>query len=79
MNTTTLSQLDFALRAGLVTLMLFVAPLVLREHARSMAARLAAALAVGVAAYAVQSAPGFLAWPPGWRAPFAILSTGNAV
>ena len=74
-----LPALEFALRAGLVTLMLFVAAVVLREHLRSLPARLAAALAVGVAAYALQSAPGFQAWPPGWRAPLAVLSTGNAV
>lgn len=71
--------LDFALRAGLVTLMLFVAALVWREHGHSLMARLAAALSLGVAAYALQSAPGFHSWPPGWRAPFAVLSTGNAV
>ncbi len=71
--------LEFALRAGLVTLMTFVAAVVLREHLVLLPARLAAALALGVAAYAVQSAPGFQSWPPGWRAPFAVLSTGNAV
>ncbi len=74
-----LQALEFALRTGLVTLMLFVAAVVLREHLRSLPARLAAALAVGVAAYALQSAPGFQGWPPGWRAPVAVLSTGNAV
>ena len=42
-------------------------------------ARLAAALAVGVAAYAVQSAAGFAAWPAWARAPVSALSTGNAV
>jgi AraC-like DNA-binding protein len=74
-----LQALAFALRAGLVTLMLFVAAVVLRDHLRSLPARLAAALAVGVAAYALQSAPGFQGWPPGVRAPLAVLSTGNAV
>lgn len=74
-----LHALEFALRAGLVTLMLFVAAVVSREHLRSLPARLAAALAVGVAAYALQSAPGFQSWPAAWRAPLAALSTGNAV
>ncbi len=74
-----LPALEFALRAGLVTLMLFVAAVVWREHLRSLPARLAAALAAGVAAYALQSAPGFQSWPPGLRAPLAVLSTGNAV
>jgi len=80
MNTfESLHQLDFALRAGLVALMLFVAALVLRDHGRSLVARLAAALAVGVAAYALQSASGFASWPGVWRAPIAALSTGNTV
>ncbi|MEO8151837.1 MAG: helix-turn-helix domain-containing protein [Rhizobacter sp.] len=76
---TALSTIDLALRGGLVMLMLFVAAVVLRDHLNSLVARLAAALAVGVAAYAVQSAAGFMAWPAGWRAPLAVLSTGNAV
>src|SRR5687767_3890283 len=74
-----LHNLDFALRGGLVALMLFAAALVWRDHARSLAGRLAVALAVGAAAYAVQSAPGFLSLPPLVRAPLAVLSTGNAV
>lgn len=76
---TDLPSLDLALRGGLVVLMLFVAAVVLRDHARSLVARLAAALALGVAAYAVQSTAGFITWPAGWRAPLAVLSTGNAV
>ncbi len=71
--------LDLALRAGLVALMLFAAALVLRDHGRSLTARLAAALAIGVAAYAVQSASGFAAPPAWWQAPIAALSTGNVV
>ncbi|MGY4831462.1 helix-turn-helix domain-containing protein [Sphaerotilaceae bacterium SBD11-9] len=79
MSPIALSTLDAALRGGLVALMLFAAALVWREHGRVAAGRLAAALAVGVAAYAVQSAPGFLTWPPLARLPLAVLSTGNAV
>jgi AraC-like DNA-binding protein len=74
-----LHNLDFALRGGLVALTLFTAALVWRVHASSLAGRLAVALAVGVAAYAVQSAPGFLSLPPVARIPLAVLSTGNAV
>ncbi|HET7791793.1 MAG TPA: helix-turn-helix domain-containing protein [Rhizobacter sp.] len=79
MNPAALPTLDAALRGGLVALMLFAAALVWREHGRVAAGRLAVALAVGVAAYAVQSAPGFLSWPPVARLPLAVLSTGNAV
>ena len=76
----TAPTLDLALRAGLVALMLFAAALVLRDHWRSLTARLAAALAIGVAAYAVQSSWGVAATPPvWWQAPIAALSTGNVV
>jgi AraC-like DNA-binding protein len=77
--TAPLPALDLALRAALVALMLFTAALVVREHRRSPVACLAAMLAVGVAAYALQSATGFAAWPAGVRAPLSALSSGNAV
>lgn len=81
---TPLHTLDFVLRIGLVTLMLFVGALVGSDCVRSPAGRartvlgLGAALAVGVAAYALQSSAGFMGWPAGLRAPLAVLSTGNA-
>jgi AraC-like DNA-binding protein len=82
---TPLHTLDFVLRIGLVTLMVFVAAL-LAGHCAGLppgrvrtALGLGAALCVGVAAYALQSSAGFMAWPPAVRAPLAVLSTGNAV
>lgn len=81
---TPLHTLDFVLRVGLVTLMLFVGALVGGHvlHVPAGRARtvlgLGAALALGVAAYALQSSAGFMGWSPGVRAPLAVLSTGNA-
>lgn len=74
-----LHTLDFVLRVGLVTLMLFVGALLWRDQGRTAAGRLGAALVIGVAAYALQSSAGFMAWPPAMRIPLALLSTGNAV
>lgn len=78
MDASTLHTLDFALRCGLVTLTLFIAAVLWRDN-RSPSCRPGALVAVGVAAYAVQSSAGFMAWPPLWRVPLAMLSTGNAV
>ena len=74
-----LDTLDLALRAGLVALSLLLAALLLREHRRDTAARLGAALALGVAAYAVQSRAGFAMPAQWWQAPVLALSAGNAV
>jgi len=76
---TPLHTLDLVLRVGLVTLMVFVGAKVWRDHARSSAGRLGGALAIGVAAYALQSSDGFMGWPTGVRLPLALLSTGNVV
>lgn len=70
---------DLALRAGIASLMLFGAALLLRDHARSLTARLGAACGLGVAAYALCALPGFVAQPAGWKLPLVALSTGNAV
>ena len=78
MDAATLHTLDVALRAGLVTLMLFVGAVLWRD-AHSPSCRPGALVALGVAAYALQSSAGFAGWPPLWRAPVAMLSTGNAV
>jgi AraC-like DNA-binding protein len=73
-----LHSIDFALRSGLVTLMLFVAAVLWRDQ-RTPSCRPGALVAVGVAAYALQSSAGFMGWPPLARAPVAMLSTGNAL
>jgi AraC-like DNA-binding protein len=77
-STEALQTLDTALRAGLVTLLLFAGAVVLRDHRRAPVARLAALFALGVAAYALQSAPAFATMPAWWRAPLAALSASNA-
>lgn len=78
-DSTTLASLDFALRTGLVALMLFLGAVVWRDQRRTESGRLAAALALGIAAYALQSSSAFWAWPPVLRVPLALLSTANAV
>ena len=70
---------DLALRAGIASLMLFGAGLLLRDHARSLTARLGAACGLGVAAYALCALPGFVAHPAAWKLALVALSTGNAV
>lgn len=75
-----LPAIDLALRAGLASLMAFAAALLLRDHGRSVTARLAAACGIGVAAYALCALPGFIAPPPSaWKLPLVALATGNAV
>jgi AraC-like DNA-binding protein len=77
--TAAFATLDTALRAALVALMLFLGAVVWRDHRRTVPGRLMAALALGIAAYALQSSPGFGGWPVALRLPLALLSTGNAV
>lgn len=74
-----IDPLELALRSALIALLLFMAALMVREHPRHRVARLGAFLAVGVAAYAVQSIPGFGIPPRWWHAPVLALSAGNAV
>ena len=77
---TDFSALDAGLRGAAVTLALLIAALLLREHSRSLAARLGAAFAAGGAAYAVMSTPGFFGAPIApWQLLLATVATGNAV
>jgi len=72
-------MLDFALRGGAVAVLLLLAGLVARDHRASLAARLGAALAFGVAAYVVCSAPGVSSLRAWWHAPLLALASGNAL
>ncbi|MEY4561317.1 MAG: hypothetical protein RLZZ618_594 [Pseudomonadota bacterium] len=74
-----LPLLNIAVRGGLVTLLLLAAALLLRRHGQAPAARWGAFFAIGVAAYAVCSAPGFSNPPVAWQAPLLVLSAGNSV
>ncbi len=74
-----LSTIDLALRAGTTAMLLLLIAILLRDFGRSTAARLAAAFALGSAAYALSSAAGFGHQVTWWRAPLIALSTGNVV
>ncbi|HEV2548906.1 MAG TPA: AraC family transcriptional regulator [Stellaceae bacterium] len=71
--------LDHALRGGAIALVLLIAALLMRDHRRSLAARLGAAFAVGVAAYAVCSSHDFASHATPWEAPILALCLGNSV
>jgi hypothetical protein len=74
-----LQTFDHALRGGAMVLQLLIATLLIRHHARSLAARLGAAFALGVAAYAVCSWPGFAAHAVIWFAPILAICIGNSL
>lgn len=76
---TLLQTFEHALRGGAIVLQLLIATLLARHHARSLAARLGAAFALGVAAYAVCSWPGFAAHAVPWEAPILALCFGNSL
>jgi AraC-like DNA-binding protein len=72
-------ELDVALRGGGVVLLLLVASLLLRDFSGSWAARLGALFAVGAAAFAVSSGPGFGAGGSAWRVALLAFSEGDNV
>jgi len=74
-----LQTIDHALRGGAIVLLLLIAALLLRDHARARAARLGWAFAVGVAAYAVCSSPEFALDAKPWHAPILVLCFGNSL
>ncbi|WP_315835363.1 AraC family transcriptional regulator [Bradyrhizobium prioriisuperbiae] len=75
----TLATIDLALRVGTTALLLLLAMVLLRDVGHTTAGRLAAAFALGSAAYALSSAAGF-AEPVTWsRGLLIALSTGNVV
>ncbi|MHB8272342.1 AraC family transcriptional regulator [Bradyrhizobium sp.] len=74
-----LHTVDIALRSGATALLLMLSVLMLRDFGRVTAGRLAAAFALGSAAFAISSASGFSAVAVSLRAPFIALATGNVV
>ncbi|HYM04294.1 MAG TPA: AraC family transcriptional regulator [Stellaceae bacterium] len=76
---TLVQAFDNACRGGAIVLQLLLAASLLRAHARSLAARLGAAFALGVAAYALCSWPGFAAHAAVWQAPILAICIGNPV
>lgn len=71
--------IDLGSRGAAVGLMLLIAAVLLRDRPASTVARLSAALAVGAAAYAISSAPGFPMRWQWWSAPLLGLSAGTPV
>jgi AraC-like DNA-binding protein len=74
-----MQTLDWALRAGVISLLLFVAALLLRDRAFYVRARVSAAFAIGTAAYVLHFGPGFAVPAAGWQVPILALSAGNMV
>ena len=74
-----LSSIDWALRGGVCALVLLIAAVLMRDHDKLLAARLAALFAVGTAAYAITSATGFSPLLGLWTVPLLALSAGNNV
>jgi AraC-like DNA-binding protein len=75
-----IGQLDLALRGGLIAVLMLLAALLWRDHARSVAARLGAAFAVGTAAHVLHTVPGFGLPPPAWwQAPIIALAAANSL
>ncbi len=78
-NITSVEVLDIALRGAVVVVLLMLAALLVREYPSTLAARLGAAFACGVAAYAVSSSSMFTANTAWWKAPIIALALGNTV
>jgi AraC-like DNA-binding protein len=70
---------DWALRGGVVAVLLLLASVLWRDHGRLLSARLAAGFSVGSAAYAICSAAGIHGQPTVWLSPLLALTAGNNV
>jgi AraC-like DNA-binding protein len=79
MNSSGFMSIDLGLRGATVGLSLLIAVVLLRDRPGSTVARLSAALAVGAAAAAIWSAPGFSARWEWWGLVFLALSSGAIV
>ena len=71
--------LNVAFRGAAFVILLLIAWTLWRAYAPSLAARIGALFALGVAAFAVSSAPGIAGHPVWWHAPFVVLASGNAI
>jgi AraC-like DNA-binding protein len=70
---------DLVLRGGLLSLLLLIAGLLLREHPRATLARLGAAFAIGTGAYVVCSATALVDQTAEWEGVLVALAAGNSV
>ncbi len=73
-----MAVIDDMLRGGAIALLLLVAGANLRRCGQVVAARLGALLAVGVAAYLVETLPGFRAAAGLWSLPLFVLMAGTS-
>jgi AraC-like DNA-binding protein len=69
--------LNMLLHGGAVLLLPLIAALLLRDHGRRLDARLAAAVAVGCAVFALISTPGVMHTTTLWHAPLMAISVAN--
>lgn len=77
MNFDVAASLDLAVRGGVFMTLALTAGLLARDYRRSLAARLGAAFALGVGAFAICSTPGVHARFGWWVAPVLGLAAGN--
>jgi len=71
------TNLNLLLRGGSVLLLALIAALLWRDQRRTLAARLGAAFAIGVASATLSSAPGFSGLPALARAAISAIATGS--
>jgi AraC-like DNA-binding protein len=74
-----MSTLEAALRGGAVVLLLFRIVTLARDARHNQVSRYSALLLAGIAAYVVESAPGFGALNLGWRLPIHLVGCGAPV
>src|SRR5881396_465625 len=67
--------LNLLLRGGTLLVLVLIAAALWRDHPRTLAARLGAVFALGVAASTLASAPGFSAAPTAWHAVISALAS----
>jgi AraC-like DNA-binding protein len=72
-----MSTLEAALRGGAIVLLLLRIVMLAQSARSNQASRYTALLLIGVAAYVVDSAPGFGALAPGWRLPIHAVTCGT--
>ena len=72
-----MSTLEAALRGGAVVTLLLRIAVLARYARRDQVSLYSALLLLGIAAYVVESAPGFGALDPGWRLPIHLIDCGT--
>src|SRR5689334_21235301 len=73
-----MSTLEAALRGGAVVVLLLRVVLLAKNARSDQVSRYSALMLLGIAAYVVESAPGFGTLGPGWRSPIHLVNSGVA-